>query len=86
MNHVLEIERFRAPKVDRVNKSKVSEEQESIVGTVKPSKAGKKGYSLVVTIPKLARDRLGIDDKSILSVTIDEKGRLIYELQKLKRK
>ena len=52
---------------------------EQLIDLVKPYSVGNKQSSLVVLIPKEAREILGIKAHQKLYVKIDEKGRLIYE-------
>ncbi len=52
---------------------------ERLVALVKPYSVGRNHGSLVVGIPKEAREALGIKAHQKLHVKIDEKGRLIYE-------
>ncbi len=52
---------------------------EQIVDLVKAYPVGRNSASLVVGIPKEAREALGIKAHQKLHVKIDEKGRLIYE-------
>ena len=52
---------------------------EQLIDLVKPYTVGNKRSSLVVLIPKEAREILGIKAHQKLHVKIDDKGRLIYE-------
>lgn len=52
---------------------------EKLIALVKPYLVGGKKGSLVVSIPKEAREILGIKAHQKFHVKIDEKGRLIYE-------
>ena len=55
------------------------ENAERLVALVKPYLVGRNQSSLVVGIPKEARENLGINAHQKLYVKTDEKGRLIYE-------
>ncbi|GAG77833.1 unnamed protein product [marine sediment metagenome] len=52
---------------------------EKIVDLVKPYLVGMNHGSMVVSIPKEAREALGIKAQQRLHVKTDDKGRLIYE-------
>jgi len=72
---------------------KVEKNDEIVVSAfLRPNLAGNNRDTVKITIPKLAREITGIDEKTPLQCKVDMKGRVIYEklssevLEKLKRK